>query len=120
MLDTAAALYDFYAGFGYPAYIVNHVEEGTPFPYITYSAIDPEWKENATHYCEVWTRSESAEQAMFICDKIKAALQPSVRLKCDGGYVVLRPGTPFVQMAPTDEPEIIRMYINMQINCYHL
>lgn len=120
MLDTAAALNGFYSSFGYPAYVVNHVPEEVEPPYITYSAIDPEWKGPAAHYAEVWTRSDSAETAMRIADRIKQAVQPAARLVCDGGYVVLRPDNPFIQMTPTDDPVIKRMYINMQINCYHL
>lgn len=120
MLDTAGALNAFYSSFGYPAYIVNHVPKETEMPYITYSAVDPEWRGPATHYAEVWTRSESAETAMRIADRIKHAVEPAARLECDGGYVVLRPGNPFTQLRQTDEPANKCMYINMQINCYHL
>ena len=119
MINTAKALYEFYSGFGLPAYTVSTVPDDAQLPYITYSLIETEPLESATHYAQVWYRDTSNAALLAKVDEIKAALGNGVRIDCDGGYVVLRPMTPFVQLMVDANPENRYAYINMQINCYH-
>lgn len=122
MLNTAKALYQFYSGFGIPAYAENSVPEEAELPYITYPVVETEPLEQGTHYCQIWDRSTSNAGILGKADAIKQALgKTGVTLDCEGGgYVVLRPATPFAQVMIDADPSIRRAYINLLINCYHL
>lgn len=125
MINTARALNDFWNGFGLWAFAVNTVPDedpdGNPMkpPYITYSLVETESLEPATHYAQVWYRDTSYVNLLAKVDEIKAAIGTGVRLECDGGCVVIRPATPYVQLMDDMEPENHYAYINTQINCYH-
>lgn len=119
MINTAQALYEFYSGFGLPAYTTSTVPDEAQLPYITYSLVESEPLAPATHYAQVWYRDTGNAAILGKVDEIKAAIGDGVRITCDGGYVVIRPGTPFVQLQTDEDPEIRYAYINTQINCYH-
>ena len=119
MINTAVALYDFWSSFGLPAYTTNTVPDEATLPYITYSLVESESLEPATHYAQVWYRDTSNAELLGKVDAIKAAIGTGIRLQCNGGYVVLRPSTPFVQLMADENPENRYAYINLQINCYH-
>lgn len=125
MINTARALQEFWSGFGVPAYTADTVPDeqpdGTPTqpPYITYSLTESESLEAATHYAQVWFRGTGNQWILSKVDEIKAAIGDGVRIDCDGGCVVIRPSTPFVQLMVDAVPENRYAYINMQINCYH-
>ena len=74
MINTAKALYEFYSGFGLPAYTVSTVPDDAQLPYITYSLIETEPLESATHYAQVWYRDTSNAALLAKVDEIKAAL----------------------------------------------
>lgn len=126
MTETARALYEFWSGFGLPAYTVGTVPDedadGNPMkpPYITYSLVETEPLQPATHYAQIWDRDTSNANLMAKVDEVKEAVKDGAKIDCEGGYVVLRPGTPFVQLMVDANPENRYAYINMQINCYHL
>ena len=117
----SATLYAFYSGFGVRAWSEEDVpateDDGTPLkpPYITYSVVCPEWRENAIHQARIWTRSESNEEAFTLAGKVLEAIGEGVTLKAVGGkgYVTLDPGTPLAQKQPMDENEIRVVYINL-------
>lgn len=125
MIDTARALNEFWSGFGLWAFAVNTVPDedpnGNPMkpPYITYSLVETEPLEPATHYAQVWYRDTGHADLLAKVDEIKAAIGTGVKLECDGGYVVLRPLNPLVQMMVDEDPTVRCAYINLQINCYH-
>ena len=120
MLNTAGALDEFYNGFGIPAFTVNTVPDDVDLPYITYSLVETEPLEPSTHYAQVWYRGTTNEQLLDMVDRIKEAIGRMVLLECDGGYVAIRPATPFVQLNVDEQNNVRQAYINMQINCYHL
>lgn len=119
MINTGQALYKFWSGFGLPAYTVNTVPWDAELPYITYSLVETEPLEPATHYAQVWYRGTGNTALLTKADEIKAAIGSGKRLECDGGAIVLRPSTPPIQLMTGDEPETRFAYINLQINCYH-
>lgn len=120
MINTARALYEFWSGFELPAYTVGTVPDEAQLPYITYSLSETEPLESSTHYAQVWYRDTSNSALLAKVDEIKAALGDGVRIACDGGYVVLRPSNPLVQLMVDANPENRYAYINLQINCYHV
>lgn len=119
MTNTAQALNDFWNSFGLRAYATDTVPDDVVLPYITYSLVETEFLQPATHYAQVWYRDTSNAQMLTIVDAIKEAIGTGVVLECTGGYVVIRPDTPFVQLLADENPENRYAYINMQINCYH-
>lgn len=120
MISTAQALYQFWSGFGLPAYTIGTVPDDAQLPYITYSLVETEPYEAATHYAQVWYRDTSNAALLSKVDQILDAIGQGCKIDCEGGYVVLRPATPRVQLMVDEQPENRYAYINMQINCYHL
>ena len=126
MTNTARALNEFWSGFGLWAFAVNTVPDedpdGNPMnpPYITYSLVETEPLEPATHYAQVWYRDTGYADLLAKVDEIKAAIGTGVKLECDGGYVVLRPLSPLAQIMVDEDPTVRYAYINLQINCYHV
>lgn len=117
MINTAQALYGFWSSFGIPAYTAQTVPDDAVLPYITYNLPETEPLDPATHYAQVFYRTTEHAALLAMVDRIKAAIGTGRRLECDGGLVVLRPSTPYVQTQGTDENKYA--YINLQINCYH-
>ena len=119
MTNTAEALYSFWSSFGLPAYTTTTVPDEINVPYITYSLVESESLEPATHYAQIFYRSTSNVELMEKVDAIKAAIGTGIRIQCEGGFVVLRPSTPYVQVVTDEVPENRYAYITLQINCYH-
>lgn len=120
MINTARALNEFWNGFDLPAYTVSSIPDEITTPYITYSLVETEPLSAGTHYAQVWYRDTSNAALLAKVDEIKTAVGSGVRIDCDGGYVVLRPSTPFVQLMIDANPENRYAYLSFQINCYHL
>ena len=54
MTNTAKALYQFFSGFGIPAYVEYAPPDNAQLPYITYQLIEPDWDDGGTFYARVW------------------------------------------------------------------
>ena len=117
MTDTARALYLFWSGFGLPAYTTMTVPDDAVLPFITYSLVETEPTDPASHYAQVFYRATDNVGLMAKVDEIKAAIGTGKILRTDGGYVMIRPATPYVQLMADDEDRYA--YINLQLNCYH-
>lgn len=120
MINTALALQTFYGGFGLPAYCENDVPMDAVLPYITYDIVETEPLEPATHHAKVWERTTDYNNILTVVDQIKAAIGEAAVLDCDGGYVVIRPSSPYVQLLTDEDTAIKYAYISLQINCYHM
>ena len=120
MTNTAQALYEFWSGFGIPAYTTGTIPEEVVTPYLTYSLVETEPYEPMQHIAQLWFRATDNAALLAMVDEIKAVIGTGIRLYCEGGSVTLRPDSPYVQLMTDENPEIRRAYINMQINCYHL
>jgi len=118
MQSTAKALYQFFSGFGLPAFTENTVPDDQDLPYITYSLVEPEWNAKATLYAQVWYRTHNNAVVNAKADEITAAIGTGIILPCDGGYCVLWPETPLVQMIV--DGDVRRAYINLSVNAYHM
>lgn len=118
MTETAKALYSFYSGFGLEAYPESNVPENATLPYITYTVIEPDWRQNASQQARVWYRSESYKGINAKVDEITQAVGELIMLPTANGYIALRPSDPLVQYQPVENPEIKVAYLNFQINSY--
>lgn len=118
MYKTAAALKDFFSGFGLPAYTEDSVPDNATLPYITYSAGVPEWNQKATMYAQVWDRTKSNAGIIKKADQITAAIGEGRRIPFAGGYLVIWPENPLTQIRVNGD--FRSAYINLSINSYNL
>lgn len=118
MLNTAATLKTFFGGFGLPAYTLNSVPENVALPYITYPLVEPEWDSQASFYCQIWYRKNRLQDLLTKADQITAAIGTGVKFEQTGGYLVIYPATPLIQILTDDTTQ--SAYINLAINAYHM
>lgn len=118
MYKAAQAIDGFFSGFGYPAYEVGSVPEGTELPYITYSLNVPEWNQKASMYAQVWNRTKSNAEIIRIADEITEAIGEGLTIDIDGGYIVIWPETPLIQIQTDGDYRYA--YISLSINAYHM
>jgi len=117
MYQAAAALKTFFSGFGLPAYTEDTVPEDVQLPYITYSLSVPEWNLKASMYVHVWDRTRSNTRIIRLADQITAAIGSGLRIPINGGYLVLWPETPLIQIMV--DGDYRSAYINLSVNTYH-
>lgn len=89
MTETATALYDFFSGFGIPAYLQDNIPDNAQMPYITYELIEPEPLATALLYFSVWYRDTSVTAICAKADEIKAAIGNGKSLPTPSGVVYL-------------------------------
>lgn len=120
MTNTAKALYQFFSGFGLPAYIFGAVPDETPDghpvspPYITYQLREPDWRTQGQLYAELWYRSTSMVPINAKTDEIRAAIGERKSIPTEGGAVYLSEFTAEPMYMDGDDT-LKRMYITMTI-----
>lgn len=118
-MTKAAAIYQFWAGFGLNAYeetIVPTGDDAPEFPYITYSLVTDSFGGGEVALPgSLWYRSTSWVEINAKADEISEYLGlGGVVLSCDGGSIWLKPGQPFAQnMSDPSDEMIRRKYINL-------
>lgn len=118
-MDKSQAVFNFWNTFDLPVYDEQTVPTGSekpPMPYLTYSTVLDSEGNVVQLNASLWYRSTSwaaiSKKAEEISKRITAG---GTVIKIDGGYVWLCRGTPFAQrMADTSDPDIRRIYINVQ------
>ena len=118
MLNTASTLKTFYSSFDLPAYTLESVPDEVELPYITFPLTEPEWNRQSDTYCQVWYPKNRLGDLLTKADQIVAAIGEMKQFDQTGGYVVLYPSTPLIQIL-TDEYSQ-SAYINLLINAYHM
>ena len=118
MLNTAASLKTFFGGFDLPAYTLQSVPDEVELPYITYLLVEPEWDQQANGYCQVWYPKNRLADLLAKADEIVGEIGLMKKIEQTGGYLVIRPETPVLQIM-TDEYSQ-SAYINLTINTYHM
>lgn len=118
MYRAAEKLKAFFSGFGLPAFQEDSVPEGTALPYITYSISVPEWNQKATMYAQVWDRTKTNAGIIQVADQITHAIGECRNIPFDGGYLVLWPETPLIQIQT--DGDFRYAYISLSINVYQL
>lgn len=117
-MTKAAAIYNFWAGFGLPAYEENSVPTGEnkpAFPYITYQFITGSFNETINMTASLWYRGSSWVNANAKAEEISKSISAGgTIINCDGGAVWLHRGTPFAQrMGDESDNPIKRIYLNI-------
>lgn len=105
-------LYDFFSGFGIPAYAIGTVPDNAELPYITYTPIDTDWNTPASLTATVWYKGTELKPLFDKVDEIKAKVGEGLSLKIStGGYVYLYKDSPFAQFQSTDNDNVKAMYL---------
>lgn len=117
MISTASALYAFYSGFRLPAYEVNTVPDDVTLPYITYSFAEPQYQQPASHYAQIFMRTNSNAALLDKAGEIVRAIGEGVVLE---NGVVIRPSNPLLQLMIDESfPDLRFAYLNLQLNALH-
>lgn len=118
MKTTAQTLKTFFSGFDIPAYTLQSVPDEVKLPYLTYQLIEPEWNEQASMYCRVWYPKKRLPDLLAKADQIVAAIGTGKEFAQTGGYIVLYPSTPLIQIMSDEHTQ--SAHIMLTINAYHM
>lgn len=119
MTSVAAALYEFWHGFGLPVYVEDMVPDHAQLPYITYSISNPEWRSATSITARVWYRSESIIPLAEKCDEIRDAIGEGISIPVDGGCIWIFQDTNFMQIQPFEGDNTLKCaYLNMVLQTY--
>ena len=117
MMEMAKTLKTFVSGFNLPAYTVGTVPDDVQLPYLTYPLVEPEWNQKATFYIQGWYRTTSNTVLLEKADEILREIGTGLIIGMDGGYIVIYPETPLVQLMVDGDTR--SFYINLSVNAYH-
>ena len=112
-MTKAAALYNFFSGFGLEAWEENSVyalESAPAFPYLTYEMNTDAFGENDTPLSfSLWYRSTSWAAANAKTEEISAAIGRGGKVvPVDGGYLLIIRGSTFAQSLGDPADDMIK------------
>ena len=113
-MTKAAAIHQFWNGFGLAAYEENSVPVGATFPYITYQLVTDSFDREVTAAASLWYRSESWTAINAKTEEISQKISRGGRvIPCDGGVIWMKRGQPFAQSMGDESDDLIkRKYLN--------
>ena len=116
-MTKAAAIYQFWSGFGLTAYEENTVLEDAAFPYITYQLVTDSFDREVAATASLWYRSESWTAINAKTEEISKKIGASEKkIAVDGGGIWIKRGQPFAQNMGDESDDLIkRKYINISI-----
>lgn len=114
-MTKAAAIYQFWSGFGLTAYEENTVPDDATFPYITYQLVTDSFDREVPVTASLWYRSESWTAINAKTEEISQKISRGGKIiPCDGGAIWLKRGQPFAQsMVDKSDGLIKRKYLNI-------
>ena len=114
-MTKAAAIYQFWNGFGLTAYEENTVPDDATFPYITYQLVTDSFDSEVAATASIWYRSESWTAINAKMEEISQTISRGGKIiSCDGGAIWLKRGQPFAQsMGDESDGLIKRKYLNI-------
>ncbi len=115
-MTKAATLYQFFSSFGMTAYPTTAVPDDVTFPYLTYELITNAWDGGEVGLTvNLWFYTESEAIPNAKADEISKTIGLGGKiLRCDGGYIWLKRGSPWCQnLSDETSPTIKRRYINI-------
>ena len=120
----AAALYNFFSGFGLDAWEENSVyalETPPDFPYLTYEMNTDAFGDYDTALSvSLWYRSTSWAAANAKVEDISAEIGRGGKVvPCEGGYLLFMRGSPFAQSLGDPSDDMIkRKLLNIRVRYY--
>ena len=114
-MTKAAAIYQFWSGFGLTAYEENTVPTDAAFPYITYQLVTDSFDREIPLTASLWYRSESWTAINSKTEEISQTISRGGKIiTCDGGAIWLKRGQPFAQSMGDENDNLIkRKYLNI-------
>ena len=114
-MTKAAAIYQFWSGFGLTAYEENTVPTDAVFPYITYQLVTDSFNREVAATASLWYRSESWTAINAKTEEISQKISRGGKIiACDGGAIWLKRGQPFAQNMGDESDDLIkRKYLNI-------
>ena len=114
-MTKAAAIYQFWSGFGLTAYEENSVPDDATFPYVTYQLATDGFDREVPVTASLWYRSESWTGINSKTDEISQRISRGGKIiSCDGGAIWLKRGQPFAQNMGDESDNLIkRKYLNI-------
>ena len=114
-MTKAAAIYQFWSGFGLTAYEENTVPTDAAFPYITYQLVTDGFDREIRLTASLWYRSESWTGINAKTEEISQKISRGGKIiSCDGGAIWLKRGQPFAQNMGDESDDLIkRKYLNI-------
>ena len=119
-MTKAAAIYQFWNGFGLIAYEENTVPTDAVFPYLTYQLITDSFDRDVAATASLWYRSESWKDINAKTEEIAQRIGLGGEIiKCDGGRIWIKRGQPFAQNMGDESDDLIkRKYLNLTIEYF--
>ena len=116
-MTKAAAIYQFWSGFGLTAYEENTVPTDAAFPYITYQIVTDSFDREVAATASLWYRGESWTAINAKTEEISKKIGASgKKIAVDGGGIWIKRGQPFAQNMGDESDDLIkRKYINISI-----
>ena len=116
-MTKAAAIYQFWSGFGLTAYEENTVPTDAAFPYITYQLVTGSFDREVSATASLWYRGESWADINAKTDEIAHHIGLGGKIiKCDGGCIWIKRGNPFAQNMGDESDDLIkRKYLNIAV-----
>ena len=114
-MTKAAAIYQFWSGFGLTAYEENTVPEDAVFPYVTYQLVTDSFGRDVAATASLWYRGENWTAINAKTEEISAHIGLGGKIiKCDGGRIWIKRGQPFAQNMGDESDDLIkRKYLNL-------
>ena len=114
-MTKAAAIYQFWSGFGLTAYEENTVQTDAAFPYITYQLVTDSFDREIPLTASLWYRSESWTTINAKTEEISQKISRGGKIiLCDDGAIWLKRGQPFAQNMRDESDDLIkRKYLNI-------
>ena len=112
-MTKAAAIYQFWSGFGLTAYEENTVPTDAAFPYITYQLITDSFDREIAATASLWYRGESWTAINAKTEEISKHIGRGGKIvRCDDGAIWIKRGSPFAQSMGDESDDLIkRKYI---------
>ena len=114
-MTKAAAIYQFWSGFGLTAYEENTVPTDAAFPYITYQLVTDSFDREIPLNASIWYRSESWAGINAKTEEISQTISRGGKIiPYDGGAIWMKRGQPFAQSMGDESDDLIkRKYLNI-------
>ena len=114
-MTKAAAIYQFWSGFGLTAYEENTVPSDAAFPYVTYQLVTDSFGREIPLTASLWYRSESSTGINAKTEEISQKISRGGKIiSCDGGAIWLKRGQPFAHNMGDESDNLMRRkYLNI-------
>lgn len=117
-MTPEAAVYQFFSGFGIPAYAATATPSDAEFPYLTYELAVGDWDSGEVNLTvDVWYRTDSEAVLNAKVREIAATVtRGGVNVPCDGGMLWIKKGSPWAQAVRVEgDDRVKRRYLNIDI-----